>query len=48
MVFPQRPDPLTKYVSYSWNDGGDEGVSFVEANNVLRDWATEASIFHNE
>ncbi|KAG2196876.1 hypothetical protein INT46_006055 [Mucor plumbeus] len=48
MVFPQRPDPLTKYVSYSWNDGGDEGVSFVEANNVLRDWATEASIFHND
>ncbi|KAI8092448.1 Endonuclease/exonuclease/phosphatase [Gilbertella persicaria] len=48
LVFPQYHDPLTDYISYSWNDGGDEGVSFLENNNVIRDWSTEASIFHND
>lgn len=48
MAFPHHPDPLTEYVSYSWNNGGDEGVTFMENNNVVRDWSTEASIFHNE
>lgn len=46
--FPNSPDPVTEYVSYSWNNGGDEGVSFMENNNVYRDWRHEASIFHNE
>lgn len=48
LIFPHTPDPLTQYVSYSWNNGGDEGVSFMENNNVIRDWSTGASIFHNE
>lgn len=48
LYFPNRPDPLTEYVCYSWNNGGDEGVTFMENNNVVRDWKTEASIFHNE
>ncbi|KAI8638810.1 Endonuclease/exonuclease/phosphatase [Parasitella parasitica] len=48
LVFPQKPDRLTEYVYYSWNDGGDEGVSFLEAKNGTRDWKTEASIFHND
>lgn len=48
LIFPHRPDPLTEYVRYSWNDGGDEGVSFVENFGMPRDWNTEASIFHND
>ncbi|KAI9486626.1 MAG: Endonuclease/exonuclease/phosphatase [Benjaminiella poitrasii] len=48
LIFPYRYDPVTDYISYSWNDGGDEGVSFLESNNVIRDWTTEASIFHND
>lgn len=48
LSFPHRTDPLTEYVFYSWNNGGDEGVSFMENHNVVRNWASEASIFHNE
>ncbi|KAI8334874.1 Endonuclease/exonuclease/phosphatase [Blakeslea trispora] len=47
LVFPQVHDPLTHYVYHTWNDGGDEGVSFLETNSI-RDWLTEASIFHND
>ncbi|KAI7898816.1 Endonuclease/exonuclease/phosphatase [Cokeromyces recurvatus] len=48
LVFPYQHDPITEYISYSWNDGGDEGVSFLESNNVIRNWSTDASIFHND
>ncbi|KAG2235121.1 hypothetical protein INT48_006502 [Thamnidium elegans] len=48
LSFPHRTDPLTEYVFYSWNNGGDEGVSFMENHNVIRNWASEASIFHND
>ncbi|KAF7729407.1 hypothetical protein EC973_004386 [Apophysomyces ossiformis] len=46
LVFPHRVDSRLDYVNYSWNDGGDEGVSFLENNEVIRDWTREASIFH--
>lgn len=48
LFFPNHQDPLTSYIAYHWNDGGDEGVSFVENQNPMRNWSTEASIFHNE
>ena len=48
LAFPHKPDALTEYVRYSWNDGGDEGVTFVENFGVPKDWNKEASIFHNE
>ncbi|OBZ82545.1 Type II inositol 1,4,5-trisphosphate 5-phosphatase [Choanephora cucurbitarum] len=48
LVFPQSHDPLTHYVFHTWNDGGDEGVSFLETNQVIRDWSMDASIFHND
>ena len=48
LTFPHRPDPLTSYVTYSWNNGGDEGVSFLENEGVLQDWTQKASVFHAE
>ncbi|CEG64842.1 hypothetical protein RMATCC62417_01751 [Rhizopus microsporus] len=48
LIFAHQPDQLTSYVSYFWNNGGDEGVSFVENNNVIRDWRVEASIYHSD
>ncbi|KAG0165854.1 hypothetical protein DFQ30_007914 [Apophysomyces sp. BC1015] len=48
LVFPHRVDSRMDYVNYSWNDGGDEGVSFLENNDVVRDWTQEASIFHTD
>ncbi|KAI8973493.1 Endonuclease/exonuclease/phosphatase [Mycotypha africana] len=48
LIFPHKLDPLLQYVSYFWNDGGDEGVTFVESNNVIKDWSTEASLYHND
>ncbi|KAI9267122.1 Endonuclease/exonuclease/phosphatase [Helicostylum pulchrum] len=48
LSFPHRQDPLTKYVFYSWNNGGDEGVSFLDYHNVKKEWKSEASIFHND
>ncbi|KAI8137256.1 Endonuclease/exonuclease/phosphatase [Fennellomyces sp. T-0311] len=46
ITFPHRPDELTSYVTYSWNDGGDEGVSFLENEGIVRDWSQTASVFH--
>lgn len=43
----KRKSPIS-YVTYYWNDGGDEGISFVERQNVIKDWSKEASVFHNE
>ncbi len=48
MLFTHVPDHLTDYVSYFWNNGGDEGVTFLENNNVIRDWRVEASIYHSD
>lgn len=48
LTFPHRPDPLTAYVAHAWNDGGDEGVSFLENQDVVRDWSQTASVFHAE
>ncbi|KAI9494141.1 Endonuclease/exonuclease/phosphatase [Zychaea mexicana] len=48
LTFPHRPDALTSYVTYSWNDGGDEGVTFVENEGTLRDWSQTASVFHSD
>ncbi|KAI7888825.1 Endonuclease/exonuclease/phosphatase [Mucor mucedo] len=48
LIYPNHPDPLTEYVSYSWNNGGDEGVSFMENNQAVHDWDKESSIFHND
>ncbi|CAO3658088.1 unnamed protein product [Rhizopus stolonifer] len=48
LLFSHKPDSLTDYVSYFWNNGGDEGVSFLENNNVIRDWRVEASIYHSD
>jgi phosphatidylinositol-bisphosphatase len=36
------------YVSYYWNDGGDEGVSSIERQGIVKDWTKEASVFHSE
>ncbi|KAI8876144.1 DNase I-like protein [Backusella circina FSU 941] len=48
LMFEHNYTEKTSYVSYSWNDGGDEGVTFLENLNVIRDWRTNASIFHND
>ncbi|KAG1103661.1 hypothetical protein G6F39_001752 [Rhizopus arrhizus] len=48
LLFTHVPDHLTDYVSYFWNNGGDEGVTFLENNNVIRDWRVEASIYHSD
>ncbi|ORZ22421.1 Endonuclease/exonuclease/phosphatase [Absidia repens] len=46
LVFTQRSDKLTGYVSHSWNSGGDEGVAYIEHKGGVYDWTTQASIFH--
>lgn len=43
-----KRDSPTDYLSYYWNDGGDEGISFIERQNVIKDWTKEASVFHSE
>ncbi|KAI8381059.1 Endonuclease/exonuclease/phosphatase [Radiomyces spectabilis] len=46
LFFPNQLDPITDYVNYSWNNGGDEGVAFLDSNGVIRPWSKEVSIFH--
>jgi phosphatidylinositol-bisphosphatase len=48
LLFEHNYTEKTSYVSYSWNDGGDEGVTFLENQNIIRDWRENASIYHNE
>ncbi|KAI7848005.1 Endonuclease/exonuclease/phosphatase [Circinella umbellata] len=48
LTFPHRPDPLTSYITHSWNSGGDEGVSYLENEGVLQDWSQKASVFHTD
>ncbi|KAL0088223.1 Endonuclease/exonuclease/phosphatase [Phycomyces blakesleeanus] len=46
LVFRNYPDDILAYLNFSWNSGGDEGVSFLESNGVSRKWTKDASIFH--
>ncbi|KAI9023869.1 Endonuclease/exonuclease/phosphatase [Phycomyces nitens] len=46
LVFSNYLDDSLAYLKFSWNNGGDEGVSFLESNGVLRKWSKEASVFH--
>lgn len=48
LVFPNVPDEKTAYATSLWNDGGDEGVKFIENNNIVRNWSQQNSIFHSE
>lgn len=48
LAFPNVPDESTSYATSLWNDGGDEGVSFIESSGVTRDWSQQNSIFHSE
>ncbi|KAI8983781.1 Endonuclease/exonuclease/phosphatase [Pilobolus umbonatus] len=48
LILPAYRDPKMNYISYHWNDGGDEGVAFMEHNNVLKNWTMESSIFHSD
>ncbi|KAG2181008.1 hypothetical protein INT43_008590 [Umbelopsis isabellina] len=46
--FPLIADEKTAYATSLWNDGGDEGVSFIENSGVIKDWDRESSIFHSD
>ncbi|KAI8579196.1 hypothetical protein K450DRAFT_243208 [Umbelopsis ramanniana AG] len=48
LVFPNVPDEKTAYATSLWNDGGDEGVQFIENSNVVRNWNMQNSIFHSD
>ncbi|KAI9323192.1 Endonuclease/exonuclease/phosphatase [Dichotomocladium elegans] len=48
LLFPNRYDELTSYVNFSWNDGGDEGVSFIEDKGIKLNWNEVASVFHSD
>ncbi|CAO3665848.1 unnamed protein product [Umbelopsis ramanniana] len=48
LVFPNVPDEKTAYATSLWNDGGDEGVKFIENNNIVRNWSQQNSIFHSD
>ncbi|KAI8877745.1 DNase I-like protein [Backusella circina FSU 941] len=48
LLFNHNYTEKTSYISFSWNDGGDEGVTFLENNNVVKDWRRNASVFHND
>ncbi|KAG2176616.1 hypothetical protein INT44_007280, partial [Umbelopsis vinacea] len=48
IVFPNAPDEETAYATSLWNDGGDEGVQFIENSNVVRNWNMQNSIFHSD
>ncbi|KAI7883681.1 DNase I-like protein [Lichtheimia hyalospora FSU 10163] len=48
LTFTHKQDPLLSYVDHSWNDGGDEGVSFLENQGIKYDWSQTASVFHSD
>lgn len=48
LTFTHKQDPLLSYVDHSWNDGGDEGISFLDNQGVKLDWSQTASVFHSE
>ncbi|KAH8550863.1 Endonuclease/exonuclease/phosphatase, partial [Umbelopsis sp. PMI_123] len=48
LVFPNVPDDKTDYATSLWNDGGDEGVLFIENSNIVRNWSQQNSIFHSD
>ncbi|GAB5588489.1 hypothetical protein Unana1_03389 [Umbelopsis nana] len=48
LAFPNVLDESTSYATSLWNDGGDEGVIFIESNGVTRDWSQQNSIFHSD
>ncbi|KAI7872760.1 Endonuclease/exonuclease/phosphatase [Spinellus fusiger] len=46
LVFHSPVDSTLAYLNFAWNNGGDEGVSFLESHNVIHQQSNSASIFH--